>query len=167
MYYYLLFISFILDDILEAYGYMAVYVYNQLYSFYDNITWEPDSFLKKIIELYFTACYKNNAKLTQYKILNVFFPNIKIIHHLICSDTFAKKEIFFIKLLLDIYNHYYYHYDRYNTDMIINHFLPACLGFFSKLKQEDVNLINSKSDELKFVNKILSKSEISFILLYI
>lgn len=144
---------------METFGYIAVYVYNQMCSLDDNLTWGPESFLKKVIESYFNSCYTNKDQLTQSKGLNSFLPSMTIMHNLIATETFATKEITFVKLLLDIYNHYYFHYEKYNTEIIINNLLPACLAFYSKLNNEDVEVINSKLTELKFNNKTLSKSQ--------
>lgn len=68
-----------------------------------------------------------------------------------------KKEIVFIKVLLDIYEHYYLKEDRYDAETILMHLFPACLAFYSKLDDKDVETINNKVKGIKILNPYFCK----------
>lgn len=148
-----------IDEILENHGYIAVYVYNKLLNHSTNFKCSIESFIQGFVDIYALSYKKTDESIQseQAKIIKTILPCIKVLHELIVNDMILKKEIVFIKVLLDIYEHYYMKYDRYDAETILNYLFPACLAFYSKLDDKDIETVNNKIKAIKILNPYFRK----------
>jgi hypothetical protein len=158
--YYIYLFTLSLDEILENYGYIAVYVYSLITQNLKNFKTRPDNFIIKIVEFYFKN-FENfdDSKSAQENtfLIKKCFPSLKVIKMLLFSEYIVQKEVVFIKIVFDLMMHYYSSYEKNNHQAIINELAPTMLLFYSSLTNEDLKYLYKKLSEIKDTSLLLSK----------
>lgn len=98
------------------------------------------------------------------KKLNTFIeslPDLTIMRDIIYKLMITEKEYVTIKIVLDIYEHYYTNYESFTNKKLLKEFLPTANLFYSILSDEDVkNIFDSIQKLPKEMSEIMSKFDI-------
>jgi hypothetical protein len=88
-----------------SFGFIGVYILEHIQNDIKDLKINPEKLLENILKFYFDnfndSNIKNNDKLIKT------FPNLYSVNKLIYSNLITKKEFILVKILLDIYYHFY------------------------------------------------------------
>jgi hypothetical protein len=153
-------IFFYLDEILEDYGYLGVYLYLQMIkNFSIHFKTRPENFIYTILEEF----YKNfsredldslkNSKL----IVDIIKNNMPILKKLIETQIYMKKELIILKIVFDIAIFYFTNKDQIgNKEFFDKMLLPTATLFYTTLTQEELIFMYDRICGLKNVRQFLS-----------
>ena len=148
-------------SICSKYGYFGVSLFSTL-SNVSDLVMTANKFHKYILEYY----YKLYSKLEKEhsKKLNTFIeslPDLNIMRDIIYKMMVTEKEYVTIKIVLDIYEHYFTNYESFHNKKFLKEFLPTANLFYTILNDEDVHNIFDAIQRLpKEILEIMSKSNI-------
>lgn len=113
-------------------------------------------FFKNIIDYYLSL---PNSKLNE---LILQLPNLKEIQNILVHRLITKLDLLPIKIILDIYEHFYINNDGPCYKNLINEYIPTALLFYAGLSEEDIkeflyDKINSMSILKELINKLNGK----------
>ena len=105
---------------------------------------KPETFIKNIVEFY-QEKYKNGNSESLSKLAELIkcFPENKKILEIIIKNLLEKKEIFLLKVLLDLNLHYLLHIDRLNQNLIIE-LISLMKVFYNHLTNDQLKNIKKK-----------------------
>jgi len=102
-------------------------------------------FYKCVIDQYVKLyCDTNENTLIQVKIFVSNLPELKLIEQILIKKLVTKKEIVGIKIVLDIYEHYYRNFDLPCYINFTKEYFPIALLFYSQLSDADLAYIYEK-----------------------
>jgi hypothetical protein len=81
------------------------------------------------------------------------------LRQVIYQRLLSKKELICVKVVLDIYEHYYIKFDGPLYKNLLSEYIPTALLFYSTLPDEDLLYIYEKlSKDMTKINDILSNN---------
>jgi hypothetical protein len=155
----------------ELYGSLTIFTLKKILNAkLLKFTLVSERLYRRIIEIYFSNLTqeKEDSK-SMFKNTKLFIsclPTLKFIHKFIQKKTFDseknKRNIYFIKLCLDIYEDYYKNFDFPLFRKYKNSFLATAILFYSKLSNSKVEFINT---QINIFFKNMSTSKLSKLLI--
>jgi hypothetical protein len=126
-----------------------------------NFTFLNERIYRKIFEVYFLNIEKEKndpgLMFKQSKLFIKCLPSLKQIAKFIKKENFQleknQKNIYFIKVCLDIYEDFYKTFDYPLFKKFKNIFLKVVFKFYAKLTDENMNKINEQKMYLKNLSK--------------
>ena len=147
-------------QICEKFGYFGVSIFSSLLKL-PKLKLSSQKFLKTIVEYYsklFEKYEKKNETLKQIEEFISNLPKLNQIKQVIYQRILTKKEITGMKIILDLYEHFYDNFDHPCYENLKSEFIPTALLFYSSLSDEDITYIYEKiNDSMKETSNILSK----------
>lgn len=103
-----------------------------------------DKLLKNILDFYIKN-YNRDTSESLYALRIMFenMPSLDSMYRLVSSRLFEKKELIVIKIILDIYEHYFKKYDYPLYHNLINEFIPTACLFYTILTDSDISHLNN------------------------
>ena len=128
---------------MEKYGHVGVSLYHTL-SKIKTLRLVEEKFLKIILDFYIRNYNKNTSdSLYSLKQMIENMPTLDSLYKLLSSEQIEKKELIVIKLILDIYEHYFKKFDHPLFCNLINEYVPTASLFYSLLTDNDISLLNN------------------------
>lgn len=133
----------------DKYGYFGVSLFSSL-SKIAELNMNANKFHKNILEYYCKISAKpykeRSSKLNEFM---VNLPELTLMKGIFANQIITKKEISTVKIVLDIYEHYFTNFESFSNKKFFKEYLPTTCLFYSMLSDEDVmniyNVINSTS----------------------
>ena len=150
-------------QICDRFGYFGVSLFSTL-SKVKILHLTSKKFLKSIVEFY-SKLLENYELAHSYESLNNIssfianLPNLKLLKKVLCQKMITKKELICLKLILDLYEHYFTKFDRPFYIKLQDEFIPTAFLFYSSLSEEDILYIHEKlnAPALAEILDVLSK----------
>ena len=146
--------SYNLDEILQQYGFIGAYFYNEIIKNIQNFKSRSENFIFDILEF-----YAKNIEKSEYEsiknvkiIIDIFTSKLDIFCQLLKSKLLVKKELTLFKIILDILLNFYTYIDKFNFDLLDNEIFPIILLFYASLSNDDIMLIYDEICNLKNSN---------------
>src|SRR5690348_11145902 len=100
---------YLLDEILEEFGYIGVFFYNEITANLKSFKTRPENFLFNILEFYCKCIEMDSVEsLKQSKVfIDIFQTKLKTLRSLLNSQLINSKEIVLLKIIIDILIHYF------------------------------------------------------------
>jgi hypothetical protein len=98
---------------------------------------------------------KNN--LVQFENFIKGLPGLSIIRKILNENLLLEKEIIIMKIILDIYEHYFTRYDYPLYQKLLDEYIPTAMEFYSILLEDEIFLIYDKLNLVNQANELLSK----------
>jgi hypothetical protein len=135
-----------IDEILEKWGYIAVSIYNSMAKI-KNLKLTNDKYLKNLIEYYIKHISKNNFDgLNGVRLFLECLPSLKNLYKIIYFGWISKREYIIVKIILDIYEHYYKNYDFPIYTKLVSEYIPTAMLFYTNLNDNELKEINLTID---------------------
>jgi hypothetical protein len=146
-------------SIYDKYGYFGVSVFSTL-SNVPNLKLTKLKFVKNIVDYYYKLFSKfqtNNDGTVVIKLAEFIdnLPDLYKMRQMFYQGLISRKEITTMKVILDLYEHYYMNFDA--SCKLLNDYLPTAVLFYSTLSDEDLAFIQEKLSQMKEVYEVISK----------
>jgi hypothetical protein len=117
-----------------------------------------EKFNKNILDFYYKNTEKNSPEsLHQIEQFITLLPPLSKIREILLMELTLKKELVTIKVVLDIYEHYYKRYDCPLYEAFLSEFIPTALLFYAGLSDEDIRYVYNTVIDIKDVSDLLCK----------
>ncbi len=143
-------------EIFENYSYFGVSLYLGLQNIKTLVI--KHDFLKSVIDYY----YKNITSNTYEGYIKVYefisnLPDLEGINKIVMERLVNKKDLLSIKVILDIYEHYYDHFDYPLYNNLLDKYIPVASNFYSFLSDEELKLVEDKLNARKEACDLIKK----------
>ena len=148
----------ILDEILEEYGYIAVYIYNNIWEKIKPFKSIPINCINKFVELFYSTLNSDDIyKIKTNKILiEKCFPSINQLQIMIRRDFLMGKEMWFVKIILDML---IYYYSNVNAIIIDEELMPMIGKLITMMSELQIKVMNQNFNKIS-----LNKSSKNFLI---
>jgi hypothetical protein len=123
-------------------------------------------FLKNILDYYIKAEEESNSNLEEFI---CHLPKLQQMKMIFLRQLFSRKDLILVKMILDIYEHYFKKNDHPLFQKLQEEYLPTAIIFYSSLSDEDTeymyeklrNALNKELSELlsKFILNLIRRKE--------
>jgi hypothetical protein len=123
-----------------------------------NLKINAAKFLYSIVDFYYNNFERGTSdSLFIIKKMIMALPKLPVLFKILKMKLFSKKEILTIKVILDIYEHYFKTYDLPGYNIYQQEYIPVAYFFYSNLSKEDINQLSNsfKSNKNKELQDIL------------
>ena len=147
------------DEILENYGYIGAYTYNEILAKFKDFKSKPETFLINLVEFYHKNIEQNSCEALKnlQAFLDIFESKIDLISDIIQSGILNKKEIPLIKIIFDILIHKSLNMDKFNSKLFTDKIIPISISFYSDLSEKDIKFMKNFLNKNKITKEFLSK----------
>jgi hypothetical protein len=145
-------------SIYDKYGYFGVSLFSS-FSKIPDLKLNVNKFHKNLLEYYqkisVKSCKERNSKLNEF--INSL-PDLILMKGIFENLIITKKEIVTVKIVLDIYEHYFTNFESFSNKRFLKEYIPAACLFYSTLSDEDVLDIYDTINSTKEIWEIISKN---------
>ena len=135
----------ILVEILKEFGYIGVFLYNQIINTFSEKEFSRNSenFVYNLIQFYSKNFYLHFYESEKFdnvrQLIDIIANKFDVLADLIKMDRIIKKEHIIVKSLLDLIIHYYTKCELHLRNKILtNDIIPTGLIFYYKLNTADI-----------------------------
>jgi hypothetical protein len=142
-------------EIFEKFGYFGVSCFTTL-SKHNHIKFS-DKIFKNILEFYIKN-FESNSPESLKNIENFIhdLPSLEQIQRIIFLRLISNKELIPIKLVLDLFEHYFIHFDNPLYRCLIKQYIPIATSFYQSLSDEDLSYMYEKLNGMTETSDLLN-----------
>jgi hypothetical protein len=148
-------------SICAKYGYFGVSLFSTLSNVCDLIM-TANKFHKYILEYYYKI-YSKPDKEKSKKLIEFVenLPDLKVMREIFYKMMVTEKEYVTIKIVLDIYEHYFTNHESFQNKKFLKEYIPTAILFYEMLTDENmINIYDDLEKSPKEITDIISKFSI-------
>jgi hypothetical protein len=144
-------------------GYLGCFFYNEILKNFPNFKTLPENFVDNILIFYKNLEREENLTKNKYnhdrsnlleKFIKVFDEKIEVLTYLIKCQMVTEKELYLIKILMDILLHYY---SINKHDFNYSNLIKFVETFYNKITDQDLLEIKKMISNNNAINEALGK----------